>query len=94
MKIRPVWAELFHADGQTKGQTEATSRFSKFCYLAQKESDKYKKWRMENKREQFPPSSLTGHVYNEHGEITKCTLVGGEGETYRCYVDTLVVCAS
>jgi hypothetical protein len=31
MKIRPVGAELFHADGQTNGHDEANSRFSQFC---------------------------------------------------------------
>jgi hypothetical protein len=31
VKIRPVGAELFHADGQTDGPGEATSRFSQFC---------------------------------------------------------------
>jgi len=35
MKIRPVGAELFHADGQTGRQTDrhdaSNSRFSKFC---------------------------------------------------------------
>jgi hypothetical protein len=37
MKIRPVEAELFHADGRTDRQTdrdrhdEANSRFSQFC---------------------------------------------------------------
>jgi hypothetical protein len=37
MKIRPVGAELFHADGRTDRQTytdrhdEANSRFSQFC---------------------------------------------------------------
>jgi len=31
MKISPVEAELFHADGQTDGHDEANSRFSKFC---------------------------------------------------------------
>jgi len=33
-KIRPVGAELFHADGRTDRQTDMTkdkSRFSKFC---------------------------------------------------------------
>ena len=28
MKIRPVWAELFHADGRTDRHEEANSRFS------------------------------------------------------------------
>ena len=28
MKIRPLGAELFHADGQTDEQDEATTRFS------------------------------------------------------------------
>jgi hypothetical protein len=28
MKIRPVGAELFHADGQMDRQDESTSRFS------------------------------------------------------------------
>jgi hypothetical protein len=35
MKIRPLGSELFHADGQTEGQTdrhdEANSRFSQVC---------------------------------------------------------------
>jgi len=31
MKISPVGAELFHADGQTDIYDEANSRFSKFC---------------------------------------------------------------
>jgi len=30
MKIRPVWAELFHADGQTDRHDDANSRFSQF----------------------------------------------------------------
>jgi len=38
MKIRPVGAELFHADGQTDGRTdthdETNSRFSPFCERA------------------------------------------------------------
>jgi hypothetical protein len=32
-RIRPVGAELFHADGQADRQDEANSRFSQFlCY--------------------------------------------------------------
>jgi len=31
MKIRPLGAELFHADGQTDVRDEADSRFSQFC---------------------------------------------------------------
>jgi len=31
MKIRPVGAELFHADGWTDRHDETNSRFSKFC---------------------------------------------------------------
>jgi hypothetical protein len=36
MKIRPVGAELFHADEQTDRQTqdEANSHFSQFCERA------------------------------------------------------------
>jgi hypothetical protein len=38
MKIRPVEAELFHADRQTDGRTDrhgkANSRFSQFCERA------------------------------------------------------------
>jgi hypothetical protein len=34
MKIRPVEAELFHADGQTGRRDEANSRFSQFCESA------------------------------------------------------------
>jgi len=30
MKIRPVGAKLFHADGQTDRHDEANSRFSQF----------------------------------------------------------------
>jgi hypothetical protein len=33
VKIRPVGAEVFHADGRTD-MIEANSRFSKFCELA------------------------------------------------------------
>jgi hypothetical protein len=35
MKIRPVGAELFHADGQTDRHDEVQSRFSQFCVRAQ-----------------------------------------------------------
>jgi len=31
MKIRPVGAELFYADGRTDGHDEANSRSSQFC---------------------------------------------------------------
>jgi len=31
MKIRPVGAELFRADGQTDRYDDAKSRFSQFC---------------------------------------------------------------
>jgi hypothetical protein len=31
VKIRPVGAELFHADGQTDSYDEANSGFSQFC---------------------------------------------------------------
>jgi hypothetical protein len=34
IKIRPVGAELFHADGQTDGHDEANGRFSQFCERA------------------------------------------------------------
>jgi len=34
MKIRPVGAELFHAERQTDRQETANSRFSKFCESA------------------------------------------------------------
>jgi len=36
MKIRPVGAELLHADGQTDRHEEADSRFSQFCEHGQK----------------------------------------------------------
>ena len=36
MKIRPVGAELFHADGQMDRHGAANSRFSHFCERAQK----------------------------------------------------------
>jgi hypothetical protein len=36
MNIRPVGAELFHAEGRTDGHAEANSRFSQFCESAQK----------------------------------------------------------
>jgi len=31
MKIRPVGAEVFHAEGQTRKHDEASSPFSQFC---------------------------------------------------------------
>jgi len=34
MKIRPVGAELFHADGQTDRLDYANSHFSQFCKRA------------------------------------------------------------
>jgi len=34
MKIRPVGADLFHADGRTDRHDEAKSRFSESCKLA------------------------------------------------------------
>jgi len=34
MKIRPVGAELFHADGRTDRHDDANSRFSQFCERA------------------------------------------------------------
>jgi len=37
MKINPVGAELFHADGWTKRHDEANSRFSQFCEPASKQ---------------------------------------------------------
>jgi len=36
MKIRPVGAELFYAEGWTDGHDEANSRFSQVCERAQK----------------------------------------------------------
>jgi hypothetical protein len=36
MKILPLGAELFHAEGQTDRQDEANSRFSQFCERVQK----------------------------------------------------------
>jgi len=36
MQIRPVVAELLHADGQTGRQDKANGYFSKFCERAQK----------------------------------------------------------
>jgi hypothetical protein len=41
--MRPVGAELFHADGRTDGWTEeANSRFSRFSDSAQNEFEKKK----------------------------------------------------
>jgi len=34
MNIRPVGAELFHADGRTDRRDETNSRFSQFCERA------------------------------------------------------------
>ena len=36
MKIRPVGAELYHADGQTDRHDEANSRFSQICESTKK----------------------------------------------------------
>ena len=38
MKIRPVGAELFHADGLTDVHGDANGRFSQFCERAYKSS--------------------------------------------------------
>ena len=35
MKIRPVGAALFRADGRMDGHDEANSRFSQFCERAE-----------------------------------------------------------
>jgi hypothetical protein len=46
MKIRPVGAELFHADGCVAGRhDEANSRFSQFCERTKKgtESENWQK---------------------------------------------------
>jgi hypothetical protein len=40
MKIRPVVAELFHADGKANIYDEANSRFSQCCDIAYKLRDK------------------------------------------------------
>jgi len=39
MKIRPVAAELFHADGQADRHDEANSGFLQFCERAEKWRD-------------------------------------------------------
>jgi hypothetical protein len=39
MKIRPLAAELLHADGQTDRHDEADGRFSQFCESAQNAND-------------------------------------------------------
>ena len=39
MKIRPVVAELFHADGRTDRRDEANSCSSRFCERAHKRSE-------------------------------------------------------
>ena len=39
MQIRPVIAELFHADRWTDGRDEANSRFSQFCERALKKTE-------------------------------------------------------
>jgi len=41
IKIRPVGAELFHADGRTDGRDETNSRFSQFCEKRLKTGSKY-----------------------------------------------------
>jgi len=37
MKIRPVGAEMFHADGRTDMYDEANSRFTQFCESSYKQ---------------------------------------------------------
>ena len=39
LEIRPVGAELFHADGRTDRQDEANCRVSQFCERAKKKKD-------------------------------------------------------
>jgi hypothetical protein len=38
LKIRPLEAALFHADGQTDRHDEANSRFQEFCESAKNEA--------------------------------------------------------
>jgi len=42
MKIRPVGADLFHADGWTDRYDEANSRFQKFCERTEKRAKQQK----------------------------------------------------
>jgi len=44
MKIRPVPAELFHAEKQKERHDEANSRFSKFGERAQKKPKLLRYW--------------------------------------------------
>ena len=44
MKIRPVGAEFFHADGRTDRQDKAHSSFSQLCESAWKIDLKNKLW--------------------------------------------------
>ena len=44
MDIRPVWAELFYAGGQTDRHDDSNSRFSQFCEKLLKTTDKVRQW--------------------------------------------------
>ena len=43
MKIRPVGAKLFHADGRTDGHDEPSSFFLQFCERAYKATRRLRK---------------------------------------------------
>ena len=45
LEIRPVGAELFHADGRTDRQDEANCRVSQLCERAKKKKRSDLKWR-------------------------------------------------
>jgi len=61
MKIRPVEAELFNADGRTERHDDDNSRFLQFCERSKKFYVLYL-WGLyesENKQRLFPYTTLT-----------------------------------
>jgi len=60
MKIRPVGAELFHADGWTDGQTNKTNQ-----------TVPYRKFRTRLKRTELPETTLNSFaLVREHARYT------------------------
>jgi len=65
MKIRPVGAELFHADGRTERHDDENKRFLQFCERSKKilrSAHTVYLWGLyesENKQRLFPYTTLT-----------------------------------
>ena len=60
MKIRPVWAELFHADGRTDGQTNMTELIFVFRSFANMPKNVYLRTDQEGEEARFKLGASEG----------------------------------